>query len=207
MSEQTNPPRLGTVAFRGVGNRLPPRSAAQAPAQLPVVEEPGDQPKASDAPEIPADEPASRSMPRLSPPRPTRLRPAATQEPRVGQDTQGTRTRVGTGQLQARLPLDLAQWIRQSNITQRALLLAAFADHSDEVAPSNDPIILSRQRLGLPIRPGQKRRGPTELINFSLTGEEKDLIESRAAQLSLSIVDFVTEILRRSQNAESPSLS
>jgi hypothetical protein len=95
--------------------------------------------------------------------------------------------------------VDLAGWLKDQDITQRAVLLAAFADHGDDIPASNDPTVVSRQRLGLPVRPPQKRRGPTELINFSLTGEEKDLIEGRANQLSLSIVDFVIELLRRAQ--------
>jgi hypothetical protein len=113
----------------------------------------------------------------------------------------GTRTRVGTGQLHARLPLDLARWINESDLTQRALLLEAFAEYGDQVLPSSDPVVLSRQRLGLPVRPGLKRRGPSELINFSLTSEEKDLIAARAAHLSLSVVEFVTQLLRRAQEA------
>ena len=118
-------------------------------------------------------------------------------------DPPGPRSRVGTGQLHARLPIDLAEWIKDQDLTQRALLLAAFADHGHDVPASTDPTVVTRQRLGLPVRPTQKRRGPTELINFSLTGEEKDLIEARAGQLSLSIVDFVTEILRRAQQTDS----
>ena len=190
MSEHTEPPRLDPVTFRGVSKPLPPRPAVVAPPAAPDTE--ADLAATTQQPQATAD-------PQPSVGRSARGRTPTSKTARRQPSPPGPRSRVGTGQLHARLPVDLAEWLKDRDITQRAVLLAAFADHGDDIPPSNDPTVISRQRLGLPVRPPQKRRGPTELINFSLTGEEKDLIEARANQLSLSIVDFVIERLRRAQ--------
>jgi len=193
------PPRLGSVAFRGVSSRLPPRSqpvpettqSDDATMGLPGDPEP---PARERQPKPPSGSP-KRSQLRDPPERPERKEPG-----------DAPRTTVGTGQLHARLPPYVATWIRSSGQTQRSALLAALAEYGDEVPASRDPVILSRLRLGLPVRPVQKRRGSAEGINFSLTGEEKALIERRAAELQLSITDFVAELLVRACDASPPAL-
>jgi hypothetical protein len=183
------PPRLGSVAFRGVGSRLPPRH------ELPPLDA---GPARAAAPPPPQDlEPVS-----VRPPRRTRAG-----EPKPEDTAPGDipRTSVGTGQLHARIPPYVAEWIRASGQTQRAVLLGAFAERGDDIPASRDPVIISRQRLGLPTRPVPKRRGPTEAVNFSLTGEEKVLVQRRAAELQLSITDFVTELLIRTYDDDNSS--
>jgi len=180
------PPRLGSVTFRGVSSRLPPRPP-------PVVVDTGSTSAPSRAPR-PADTPAASRQPRRLQAREHRPEPGA---------PLGDAGRVGTGQLHARIPPYIAAWIRDSGQTQRAVLLAAFAEHGEEIPASRDPVILSRQRLGLPTRPVPKRRGLTEAVNFSLTGEEKTLVQARAAELQLSITDLVTELLLVAYNTAS----
>jgi hypothetical protein len=199
MADDSESPRLKTVAFRGVGTRLPPRTvlASTAIEPTPTTDDAAAAPP-QPSPALPATD---AGRPVASPQSTARSR-AANSRTGSPPNPPGPRSRVGTGQLQVRIPIDLSEWIRGRNLTQRALLLLAFADHGDSVAPSNDPMITSRLRLGLPVRPLQKRRGPTELINFTLTGEEKDLIETRAAKLNLSLVEFVTQILRLAQQLE-----
>jgi hypothetical protein len=193
MADRPEHPRLDDVVFRGVSNRLPPRAVDDPPPSLAPRSEPDPAPPTPPRPATPTYPQPTGTARRGRSRTPTATSTASQSDP------PGPRSRVGTGQLHARLPIHLAEWIKHQDLTQRALLLAAFADHGGDVAASTDPTVIIRQRLGLPVRPTQKRRGPTELINFSLTGEEKDLIEARAGQLSLSIVEFVTEILRRAQ--------
>ena len=193
------PPRLGSVAFRGVSSRLPPRAQpvpGTTQSHDAVTGLPGDLERAAPErqPKPPTGAP-KRSQVRDRPERPERK-----------EADDAPRTTVGTGQLHARVPPYVANWIRNSGQTQRSALLAALAEHGDEVPASRDPVILSRLRLGLPVRPVQKRRGSAEGINFSLTGEEKALIERRVAELQLSITDFVAELLARAYDASSPGL-
>lgn len=196
----TTPERLAPVTFRGVNKLLPPPQRRPTPSSetsepRPISQPPEQQPPPPSPPKITLKEKGPSAAG-------TRVHKGAAGE----RAPVGVRSRVGTGQLPARLPIDLARWVNASEDTQRAVLLTAFVEHGEDVAPSRDPVYLSRSRLGLSVQPTKKRRGVTELMNFSMTGEEKDLISARAAELGLSVVDLVTEVLTRAR-ATSEDLS
>ncbi len=108
---QTEPPRLGTVAFRESATAYPTgahryRLNRQSSASRPNPRPSGatSPPAASPSDHRPDSHNAVPTGVATSQPQPARQRQAAAR-----QDARGIRTRVGTGQLQARVPLDLAQ--------------------------------------------------------------------------------------------------